>query len=299
MRWILKKREKAFSRRSFGAMHLRMTSKTPVRGFLVRQSGWLALGICLKLLLAGILGMGSVYLVKDQINMRMAIPDLQLSAVYHGDQMRWCYDFSESLNGVGTDNKPSEPGGQFSNFVKTQLSKYTTQISYLKSENQVHVTWQATPHNQCQFVFTAERGGSKVKIERRKFSLHATLRGSAHNYKVKDNLEASHVGTDRPQALEDLGFVHDLTFAQLLTALGIDVAGPATTLNRQQIAFIRGIFTPPPEETPSTGTAVPTSSPNPMNQRMGQWMYGSSTDTPALQNAAAERTREMYYQRRD
>ncbi len=268
-----------------------------------KVAGFIALGICLKLLALGLLGIYAGTQVANQISMRMAIPDLQLSAVYHGDQMRWCYDFSANDNRItsdgGSSGLPSALGSQFPIFVKTQLSKYTTQISYLKSENQVHVTWQATPHNQCKFVFTSERGGSKVKIERRKFSLHATLEGRAHNYQVKDNLEASHVGTDRPQALENLGFVHDLTFAQLLTALDIDAAGPATTLNRQQIALIRGIFTPPPEETPSLGTAEATPSPNPMNQRILRWMYGSASDTPRAQEDAVKRAEDIYYQRRD
>ena len=247
-----------------------------------KRFGIIALGLCLRLLIIGALGVWGADKVAEHVGMRLAIPDLQLSAVIHGSQKEWCYDFAAGQNTEG-----SEKATRFAQFVSSDLAKYTTQVTYLKP-NKMIVTWQATPHNQCQFIFESEQGG--VRIRRRLFSLDHTLQPQGKYFKVKDQLTREQVAAEVDMSLAptDLGMVQNTSFDALKIAFGVDATPSSAGLSSGQIEFIQKLFAEPSAES-TAAQSKPGPAPGSVEQHLWQWMYGTSEKT----------MRDMYYQRRD
>ena len=231
------------------------------------SSGSIILGFCLNMLITLSMVAGGLYLGNKAgiipSPFDPAPPHLQMSAVYHGDQMTWCYD-AVQFQLSDTPNENTQQARQVSDFVtfiRNDLKKFATQITHLSEQQAIVVTWQATPHNQCQIVFVkANDDGTRVEVKRRQFSEAATIEAAEGHYQVKAALAMHHV-SKRQSTLESLGHLtqtqHQITFADLQQALSISDAShlAGVQLTDEQSAFMTDLFrTTPREATPEEST---------------------------------------------
>jgi hypothetical protein len=121
-------------------------------------------------------------------------PELVLSSVFHGDYQKWCFD---TITLLKSPPQPLPPDS-FEFFLINTLPTLATHVTDLPDEHLLKVTWQATPHNQCQFVFTETQNG--VEVTRIQYSQSSSIENhpSAGGFKVKSNLSEKDVWVIQP-----------------------------------------------------------------------------------------------------
>jgi hypothetical protein len=249
-----------------------------------KLSGFIAIGLCLKLATLALLGGLMTWQLAQEYHKWKLQPNLKLSAVYHGAQSTWCYD-----------SIPENKKLDFGKFILDDLHQFVTQVTV--NEDSIFVTWQATPHNQCQFIF---EGYSTIKVKRRRFSQLSTLQGDGGFFRVNDALNMNHLRLDKlmePESMGNLVKSNDdrtesepVSRSMLMVSLGIqydETVSSNKVLSSNEISFLSQLFKAPEKST--TPNLKGDDSTSEFEQTLFKAMYGD----PSLER------QQLYLEERD